>query len=95
MGILRNNINILITISILYTFGLKNKKSWREKGEKEGTFHCYLSCGMMAQLSTCPVIITSEMEKNTVKMIGQSVCIACYTKGYYFSLHVYLPLEKF
>lgn len=32
--------SILVTISILYTFGLKNKKSWRGKGEKEETFHC-------------------------------------------------------
>lgn len=94
LGFLRNN-NIGHNYHPLQLW-FKKKKKLEGEGRKRGNISLlHLSCGMMAQLSISPVIITSEIEKNTVKMIGQSVCIACYTKGYYFSLDVYLPLENF
>lgn len=81
------------TASVLKKRGGGGRCGDREE-KKRNISLLHLSCGMMAQLSICSVIITSEREKNTVKM-SWTKCITCYTKGYYFSLHVYLPLEKF
>lgn len=87
----------LVTISILHSFGLekgtKKKKIGRGEGEKK---ECFTDTFKLWYDGSAFNLFSDNLrEEKYCKNELDNVCIACYTKGYYFSLHVYLPLEKF
>lgn len=88
----------MVTISILHTFGLDKKKKkgggvGRERKRRNVSL-LHLSCGMMAQLSISSVIITSEREKNTVKMHWTKYVYRLLHKGLLFLAACVLTIRK-